>query len=394
MTEMTTLAWLASPFWNREEHRLRALFRIVGFGVVSWGLGRLATAIHLKHPGNPDLSESQLLVRLGLILLSLWITARLFERRTLAETGYQLDRPFWREFGIGLALGALLMAGIFTIELRLGWVAITGFFRSGLPGHSFARAFMTPLVLFIGVGIWEEAIARGLLMRTVGEGLSNLRISRRIALVLACAISAVVFGIVQWNNPGVRLVSALNIARGGAFLVLTYVLVLVVGRGWSNRTALALACVISSALFGWGHWNNPGATLVSTLNIAVAGAFLALPYLLTGRLAMPMGLHMTWNLFQGNVFGFPVSGTTSGLETTVIAIRQLGPVVWTGGTFGPEAGILGLMAMGVGSIAVFLAVRDRQGRAEIQESLAAPPVRRLPRPTPLPPPEEPAVLVA
>ena len=36
-------AWLAVPFWNAEEKRLRALWRLVGFGLVGVTLARLAS---------------------------------------------------------------------------------------------------------------------------------------------------------------------------------------------------------------------------------------------------------------------------------------------------------------------------------------------------------------
>jgi membrane protease YdiL (CAAX protease family) len=327
--------WLAAPFWNTEEKRLRALWRLVGFGLVAAALTRLAAAAGLVgrlQGGNPALASFTGLV---LALASLWITARLLERRPLADSGLRFDGPSRREIGIGLLLGALLMAGIFATEVALGWVEVKGLFRSGDPGAPFALAFLTPLLVFVCVGIYEEAVFRGFLTRTLAEGLS-------------C----------RWVPP---------------------------------RTALVVAAVLSAALFGFGHRNNPNATLVSTLNIAVAGIFLALPYLLTARLALPIGLHIAWNLFQGSIFGFPVSGLTT-IQTTLVAIDQHGPPAWTGGSFGPEAGLLGLLAMGAGSVAVFLLLRDRGGRAVVQEVLAAPPAR--PAHPPLAPPSEPDRLTA
>jgi hypothetical protein len=97
-------------------------------------------------------------------------------------------------------------------------------------------------------------------------------------------------------------------------------------------------------------------------------------YLLTGELAIPIALHITWNFFQGNVFGFPVSGTAV-RAATFISIEQGGPDLWTGGAFGPEAGLLGLGAMIVGIFVIILWVRWRYGQVSLDLSLAQAPVR-------------------
>ncbi len=69
--------------------------------------------------------------------------------------------------------------------------------------------------------------------------------------------------------------------------------------------------VLSALLFGVFHIGSPGVTLIGIINIVMMGVLLGIAYALTGRLAMPVGIHIAWNLLQGNVFGFPVSGTTS-----------------------------------------------------------------------------------
>jgi uncharacterized protein len=140
-------------------------------------------------------------------------------------------------------------------------------------------------------------------------------------------------------------------------------------RAIGPRAALLLAYLISSSIFGLLHLGNDNASWVSTVPTSLSpGCSWAWGFLLTGELAIPIGLHITWNFFQGNVFGFPVSGMQA--AASFIAVQQGGPDAWTGGAFGPEAGLIGLMAMALGMLLTVLWVRMRYGSARIQDRLA------------------------
>ena len=99
---------------------------------------------------------------------------------------------------------------------------------------------------------------------------------------------------------------------------------------------------------------------ISTLNIILAGVLMGLPYLLTGELAISLGLHIAWNLFEGTIYGFPVSGSAP--TRHLIAMQQGGPELWTGGAFGPESGLLAviMILIGCGLILVWLKWRYKQ----------------------------------
>jgi hypothetical protein len=131
---------------------------------------------------------------------------------------------------------------------------------------------------------------------------------------------------------------------------------------------LPLGLMLSSAVFSVAHLTNPGAKLLSVIGIFAAGFFLAYGWLRTRQLWIPIGLHIGWNFFQGTVFGFPVSGL-GGFHL----IRQTvaGPEVVTGGAFGPEAGLAGLAAMGIGAGLIWLYTRQRKLAVEAGASEAA-----------------------
>lgn len=99
--------------------------------------------------------------------------------------------------------------------------------------------------------------------------------------------------------------------------------------------------------------------------LCLFGLMFALGYLLTGELALPIGLHWSWNLFQGNVFGFPVSGK-AGDGGGILRITQTGPDLLTGGSFGPEAGVVGLVALAAGCLIIVLYCRQTQGRLQLR----------------------------
>jgi membrane protease YdiL (CAAX protease family) len=115
--------------------------------------------------------------------------------------------------------------------------------------------------------------------------------------------------------------------------------------------------VISSAVFGLLHLGNPGANWVSTAGIFFAGIFLAYGYVRTKQLWLSIGLHIGWNFFEGVVFGFPVSGLDIYALTR---IKVTGPLVWTGGTFGPEAGLIVLPSLLLGAGLIYWITRNRK----------------------------------
>lgn len=114
--------------------------------------------------------------------------------------------------------------------------------------------------------------------------------------------------------------------------------------------------VISSAVFGLLHLGNPNATWVSAAGIFFAGIYLAYGYIRTKQLWLPMGLHLGWNFFEGVGFGFPVSGLDI---YPLTRIEVHGPELWTGGAFGPEAGLIVLPSLILGGALIYLYTRKR-----------------------------------
>ncbi|MBB4822857.1 membrane protease YdiL (CAAX protease family) [Sporosarcina luteola] len=105
----------------------------------------------------------------------------------------------------------------------------------------------------------------------------------------------------------------------------------------------------SAVLFSIAHGMNPNVSLLGLLNILLVGLLFAYMFDATKSLWLPIGYHMTWNYFQGNVFGFAVSGTTPhGLYNVSV---DDGNDWLTGGAFGLEGGLLATLLIILGFLA-------------------------------------------
>lgn len=139
----------------------------------------------------------------------------------------------------------------------------------------------------------------------------------------------------------------------GEEIIMRGVLFRIVEEGRGTWFALA----VSALFFGGAHIFNPGATLWSSIAIAIeAGVMLGLLYHVTRSLWACMGLHAAWNIMQGTVYGIPVSG---GIIQGWLISTRTGPAWLSGGEFGAEASVIALLVCLLLSLTLLVVARRR-----------------------------------
>jgi uncharacterized protein len=165
-------------FWNRQEARLRAGWRIALFIVAS---GVASTV--LAGPGRRSLrgllpvvyaNVIEAVVLVLLVGLLLWLAAHWLDRRRFVDYGFHLSRAWWLDLGFGLTLGVLLMAGVYALELAMGWVTVTDALVRP-EGQPFVAAILADVIVVVGIAGWEEMAFRGYPIKNLAEGLYGSR---------------------------------------------------------------------------------------------------------------------------------------------------------------------------------------------------------------------------
>jgi len=113
-------------------------------------------------------------------------------------------------------------------------------------------------------------------------------------------------------------------------------------RGYAFQVLMAFAGPFATILpfgmlFALAHGANKNASPLGLLNTFLWGVILGYAFLRSGDLWLPIGLHFGWNLTLP-LFGVNLSGFTMGL--TGYAMRWKAGDLWSGGSYGPEAGLL------------------------------------------------------
>lgn len=267
-------------FFNLREDRTRAFFRILSFIVFFLLANLIATIISTENWINRLLTAF-------FVAVFYYVFICYIDKRPWKNGGLYIDSVWLREFLTGLTLAAAVMALIFTVEWVSGDIQINGFIWERREGAGWLRPVAAYLIIMLCVGFYEEVLSRGYLIPNIKEGLTLGKIHA--------------------------------------------------------REALFIAVIISSSIFGLAHASNPNSSLMAVVSIVLAGIMLAVPYVITGRLALSIGIHFAWNFFQGGIFGFPVSGMK--FPHSLFQIQQSGADWWTGGSFGPEAGLIGVLGI-------------------------------------------------
>jgi hypothetical protein len=252
-------------FIHPGENRLRAGWRVTFHMVLTVGLvfGLLATGI------IDDLPLSLAWMEFSFMIIAVLVTAisrRYFDQRKFTDLGLTLRQgAWWLDLAVGVGLGGLAAGGLVLIFYLLGWVRIEAFFSTFQPGLPILAGVAVDLFTFASVGVMEELI-RAYQLVNLSEGLTGPQGKRWRFAWLGGALGASLFSMLMHLNQ-----------QGPSFWIYTF------------------------------------------LNSLIYCAMM----LLTGRIALSLGLHMAWDFFITTVVS--LGGAGPGFNAAVLFSAPLTP---------------------------------------------------------------------
>ena len=236
------------------------------------------------------------------------------------------------------SLSLLFWFSLLMLPLLLGLYWILTRFLDGRPLGTVGFAFHSRWKIELATGL-----IAGTLMLVAVAGAESLLGVARFSLAPVAAGRTVLAGIVLFLLLMVAAADEELVFRGYPFQRLVEV------------AGPVVAVVVVSALFGAAHLRNPFQNWISTLNTALVGVLLAICYLRTRALWLPLGIHFAWNFVQGYILGLPVSGVA--FPHGIFQAKISGPWWLSGGAYGPEGSILCLSVIAAGTVYFFVSRR-------------------------------------
>lgn len=197
------------------------------------------------------------------VLLGWFLGAIAIQAAARAALPGQATGPVAVVVTAGAVIGALTAVGILAIGLATGWMQLAGWHTAATSG------LLLALINDVSVGVMEETLFRGFVLITVLEGLHQLHARR------------------------------------------------------SPHTILVIAVITSAAIFTYFHLNDI-AELYQAVHYFTAGVVLAFAYVRSGRLALPIGLHIAYNFSVRHLLNVEPS------NRTIADVIVDGPALWVG----------------------------------------------------------------
>lgn len=212
--------------------------------------------------------------------------------------------------------------------------------------------------------LWDKGKVREI-------GFTNIKSSWK-DLSVGLLIGAVSFSVVAFillATKSVAMVNSFGMPKFSKALIVELVIFIFVGineelfcRGYCmtvlKQTKKAWAPIIISAIiFSAMHSGNGGISLLAYINLFLFGIFMGYLFMKTKNIWMCIGYHITWNYFQGDIFGFLVSGTTT---DSIYSIKVLSPNIINGGSFGPEGGLIVTALLVISILLVYKFIPNRE----------------------------------
>ena len=276
--------------------------------------------------------------------------------RTTAEFIFQ--GPYGLRAGWRLLLYALLfvvLSGVLTVAVTVA-LAPMGWGHSMLATTS-ATLFCALVAGWVMVRVVDQRPVGALGFAAEPAGLKDSAVGTLAggAMLGAAVVLLAVAGTARWvAEPGT--VSEYVAALGQALLFFWVAAALeeVLFRGYPFQVLVQgigvwPTLLVTSALFTYVHGHNPNVTALGLANIFLAGFMLGVAYLRTRSLWFATAVHMGWNWAMSGLLDFPVSGFRP-FDAPYYDAHETGADWWTGGAFGPEAGVAATLTLALGTV--------------------------------------------
>lgn len=272
-------------FFN-SKNKIRPIWRLFIFIAVTF-LINIPLQIGLQKVLNQGLIRGSISASIYFIsvLFSLYIQIKFIDKSSFKKYGLKINKIWMLEFLVGILISVVQLTLFFIIMYYTGNLKVVDFFTTNTSHFNFNYNFF-----------------QGFISETYG-------------LLIGSSVEEIFF-------------------RAFLFYVTFEALRFFVKDG--KKRAFIILFIIAP-FFGIAHMNNDGATIISTINLSIDAMMMCLPFLITGRLGMCIGMHFSWNFIQGVVLGFAISGNLA--KSSIISVEMPNNLI-TGGVFGPEGSVI------------------------------------------------------